>query len=175
MMITCKLKFIDGFRFMWSKLLNLIDNLSGIYKKIYKGCEERRKIKSVCDFIGPNNKRLHYKCKECKKRWLKLINGIIKIFPNTHQFCDGDINKFVSLLRKSVYPYEYMDSWERFVETSLQDKKAFYSELYLEDNTDKDYKHGQKVFEELKLKNYVVTTTCTFKAIHYCLQCIWKL
>ena len=65
-----------------------------------------------------------------------------------------------------------MDSWERFVETSLQDKKAFYSELYLEDNTDKDYKHGQKVFEELKLKNYVVTTTCTFKAIHYCLQCI---
>ena len=46
-----------------------------------------------------------------------------------------------------------MDSWERFDETSLPDKKAFYSELYLEDITDEDYTHAQKVFEELKLKN----------------------
>ena len=46
-----------------------------------------------------------------------------------------------------------MNSWERFDETSLPDKKAFYSELYLEDITDKGYAHAQKVFEELKLKN----------------------
>ena len=45
-----------------------------------------------------------------------------------------------------------MDSWERFNETSLPDKKAFYSELYLEDITDKEYVYAQKVFEELKLK-----------------------
>ena len=49
------------------------------------------------------------------------------------------------LLRKGVYPYEYMDSWERFNETSLPDKKAFYSELNLEDITEKDYVHDQKV------------------------------
>ena len=46
-----------------------------------------------------------------------------------------------------------MDSWERFNETSLPNKKAFYSELYLEDITDEDYIHAQKVFEEFKLKN----------------------
>ena len=57
------------------------------------------------------------------------------------------------LLRKSVYPYEYMDSRERFDDISLPDKKAFYSELYLEDSTGKDYAYAQKVFEELKLKN----------------------
>ena len=34
---------------------------------------------------------------------------------------------FFFLLRKGVYPYEYMDSWERFDETSLPDKEAFYS------------------------------------------------
>ena len=34
-----------------------------------------------------------------------------------------------------------------------QIKKAFYSELYLEDITNKDYTHAQKVFKELKLKN----------------------
>ena len=32
-----------------------------------------------------------------------------------------------------VYPYEYMDNWERFDETSLPDKKAFYSELSLKE------------------------------------------
>ena len=43
------------------------------------------------------------------------------------------------LLRKGAYPYEYMDNWERFDETLLPDKKAFYSKLNLEDITDKDY------------------------------------
>ena len=40
-----------------------------------------------------------------------------------------------------------MDSWERFNDTSLPDKKYFYSELNLEDITDKVYSHAQKVFE----------------------------
>ena len=46
-----------------------------------------------------------------------------------------------------------MDSWERFPETSLPDKKAFYSVLYLENIINEDYTHAQKVFEEFKLKN----------------------
>ena len=75
------------------------------------------------------------------------------MFPNIHQFCNGDINKFILLLRKGFYPYECMDGWERFDETSLPDKNAFYSELNLEDITDKDYAHAQKVFKELKQKN----------------------
>ena len=41
-----------------------------------------------------------------------------------------------------------MDSWERFNKTSLPDKYYFYSELNLEDISDKDYLHSQKVFEE---------------------------
>ena len=45
-----------------------------------------------------------------------------------------------------------MDSWKRFDETMLRNKKAFYSELNLEDITDEDYMHAQKVFDEFKLK-----------------------
>ena len=41
-----------------------------------------------------------------------------------------------------------MDSWERFDETSLPDKKHFYSELNSKGITDKEYSHAQKVFEE---------------------------
>ena len=49
----------------------------------------------------------------------------------THEFCDKDINKFILLLRKGVYSYEYMDSLKRFDVTSLPDKEAFYSSLNL--------------------------------------------
>ena len=49
----------------------------------------------------------------------KRIN---KKFTNIRQVCNGDINKFILLLRKGVYPYEYMDSWERFNETSIPEK-----------------------------------------------------
>ena len=138
---------------MLTSLSSLVDNLSEIFKTKCIGCEERRKIKSVCNFIGLKNNKLNYECKEFLKRWLKRVKGLIKKFPNIHQFCNGDINKFVLLLRKSVYPYEYMDSWERFDEISLPNKKAFYNELYLEDVTNEDYTHAQKIFEELKLKH----------------------
>ena len=37
-----------------------------------------------------------------------------------------------------------MDSWERFNENTLPNKKVFYSELYLKDITDEDYIHAQK-------------------------------
>ena len=53
-------------------------------------------------------------------------------------FAIKDLNKFALLLRKGVYPYEDMDSWEKFNETSLPDKKAFYRKSNLEDITDKD-------------------------------------
>ena len=128
----------------------------------------------MCDFIGFKNSKLHYKCKKCKKGQLKQINELIKKFSNTYKFCNEDINKFDLLLRKGLYPYEYMDSWERFDETSLPDEKAFNSELYLENITDKDYTHAQKVFKECGLKIKVINMTCMFKVMHYCLQMCLK-
>ena len=35
---------------------------------------------------------------------------LINIFKNTYEFCGKDINKFILLLRKGFYPYEYVDS-----------------------------------------------------------------
>ena len=67
---------------------------------------------------------------------------LIKKFSNTYQLCNKDLNKFELLLRKGVYPYEYMDSWKRFKEESLPDKESFYSELNKEHITDEDYAHA---------------------------------
>ena len=78
---------------------------------------------------------------------------LIKRFANTYEFCNEDINKFILSFRKGVYPYEYMDSWERFYETSLPDKEAFYGSLNLEDITDVDYRHAKRVFKNLSNKN----------------------
>ena len=60
----------------------------------------KRKIKSVCDFIGLQNNKLNYKFKECKERSLKPINNLIKKFLNVYQFCNEDINKFVFVVKK---------------------------------------------------------------------------
>ena len=86
---------------------------------------ERKKIRSECDFIGFKSNGRIYRCKECERISTKSINDLIEDFPRMYQFCNGGLNKFVLLLRKGVYPYKYMDSWERFDETPLPDKKYF--------------------------------------------------
>ena len=80
-------------------------------------------------------------------------DALIGKFYNTYQLCNNDLNKFALLLRKSVYPYEYMDRWERFKEESLPDKEYFYSELNKEHITDEDYAHAQIVWDTFNIKN----------------------
>ena len=58
-------------------------------------------------------------------------------YSETHKFCDGDLNNFCQMLRKGVYPCEYMGSWQKFSETPLQNKE-FYSNLTMENITDAD-------------------------------------
>ena len=99
------------------------------------------------------DEQLTFRCSECKKNYKKYFNKeLINRFSSTYKFCNSDINKFILLLRKGVYPYEYMDSWERFNETSLPDKESFYSNLNMEYITDVDYRHAKKVFNEVTLK-----------------------
>ena len=57
------------------------------------------------------------------------------------------------MLRKFVYPYEYMDSLERFDKTSLPKKEDFYSYLNMEDITNADYKNPKRVWKDFKTKN----------------------
>ena len=49
-----------------------------------------------------------------------MLHEILKNrFKSTFKFSDKDTNKFIMLLRKVVYPYEYMDEWEKFNEAAL--------------------------------------------------------
>jgi len=54
------------------------------------------------------------------------------------------------LLRKGIYPYEHINSFDRFDETSIPPKEAFYSRLTRDGISDADYQHAQTVWQEFK-------------------------
>ena len=100
------------------------------------------------------DEQLIFRCFECKKNYKKGFNKeLIKRFANIYEFCNGDINKFILLLRNGVYPYEYMSDWFKFNETSLPDKDAFYSNLNMEGITDVEHRHTKRVFKSFNNKN----------------------
>ena len=147
--VTYKKKFIDSYRFMSMPLSKFIDNLSeGLHNNKCLDCESCR------DYIKTKNEKLILKCFNCKQYYEKRFNKeLIERFASTYEFCNKDLNKFNLLLRKGVYPYEYMDNWERFNETSLPNKESFYSNLNMENIDDIDYRHDNNVFKRFKLKN----------------------
>ena len=57
------------------------------------------------------------------------------------------------LLQKGVYPYEYMDSFDRFKETELPPIGKFYSSLSDESLSKKDYQHAQEVWKTFNCEN----------------------
>ena len=60
------------------------------------------------------------KCASSNKDYSNKIDEELKNrIKNTFKFSTYDINKLILLLRKVVYPYECMDEWEKFNETSL--------------------------------------------------------
>ena len=155
--INYKIKFIDSCRFMSSSLSKLVDNLSeGIHNNKCSDCESNLdyiKITAKLNSLECKNEKLLLKCFNCNSYYKKKFNkNLIKQIKNTYSFCN-DLNKFILLLRKGIYPYEYMDSWGKFNETSLPSKEDFYSNLNMEDIDYIDYRHGNNVFKEFRLEN----------------------
>ena len=120
--IIYKLKFIHSYRFMQYSLSTLVDNLLEINTKEYEN-----------SFI---NKK-------------QLYNLLIEKFYNTYQLSNKDINKFALLLRKGVYPYEYMDSWKRFNELMLLEEDYYYSKLNMKGITKEDIIKHVKMYVTL--------------------------
>ena len=57
------------------------------------------------------------------------------------------------MLQKGVSPYEYLNNWEKFNETSLPDNEEFYSNLNMEDITDADHVHTKRVCKDFETKH----------------------
>ena len=144
--IKYNLKFIDSARFMIGSLGTHVNNLSGLFDC---NCEDEKKRQIK---IKDNDKSVYTRCNTSKKRSKQPINSLKDKFPSTYQLAKGNMDTFIFLLRKGVYPYEYMDSWEKFDETELPSIDKFYSNLNLEDIDKDDYKHAQKVWSTFNIK-----------------------
>ena len=78
-----------------------------------------------------------------------LAHGNNKLFG----FEDYNESQYKLLIQKEIYPYEYMDDWNRFKETALPPKEAFYSKLSMSGVSDQAYEHVRRVWREFGLKD----------------------
>ena len=74
----------------------------------------------------------------CNKKSYRSINELIKRCPNVYSICNNDLDKLLLLLRKGVYPYEYMNTWNRFNECRNPPFEKYYSKLNLTNITKED-------------------------------------
>ena len=119
---------------MASLLSSLVNNLSERIQRIKrkfvhgeKKCETCWIKPKHCDcflpYINVKDNLIEYKCLNCNKNCQRKLDEKLKErFFNTYKCSSHDDNKFISLLQKGVYPYENMDNWEKFNETSLPEK-----------------------------------------------------
>lgn len=73
------------------------------------------------------------------------FQSLKSFFPQNHLF---DL-----LRRKGIYCYDYVDSWKRYEDCQLPDKKYFFNKLSGENISEEDYKHAQKVWQVFQIKN----------------------
>ena len=103
--ITFELRFLDTIRFLNESLENLVQNLKNTcYTK-----EELEKIENKINIVEP-------------------IDKLRKVFKNTSENFIND-EQFLLMIQKGIYPYDYIDNYDRFNETKLPTIDDFYSKL----------------------------------------------
>ena len=78
-----------------------------------------------------------------------LAHGNNKFFG----FEDYNESQYKLLIGKGIYSYEDMDDWNRFKETTLPPKEAFYSKLNMSGVSDQDYEYAPRVWREFGINN----------------------
>ena len=123
-----------------------------------KGEEQQMNINAI-----PNN----------MEKYMAFMLGNHLTFIDSFQFMSSSLDKLVSNLsaeafkytskklkkekfelmrKKGIYPYDFMDSFEKFDKTELPTKEEFYSILNNEHITDEDYSHAQNVWNTFQLQ-----------------------
>ena len=107
------------------------------------------------------------------EKYMAFMLGNHLTFIDSFQFVSSSLDKLVSNLptealkytynrfkqeqfelmkQNGIYPYDHMDSFEKFKQTELPTKEQFYSILNNEHITDEDYQHAQNVWNTFKLQ-----------------------
>ena len=78
-----------------------------------------------------------------------LVRGGKKLFGSE----DYSELQYCLLTRKEAYPYEYINSWNRFNETQLPPLSAFHGNLNMSLISEEDYQHAQRVWKKFGIHN----------------------
>ena len=82
-----------------------------------------------------------------------LVNNLAHGNNEFFGFEEYKESQYKLLIRKGIYSYEYMDDWDKFKETILPPKEAFYSKLNMSGVSDQDYEHARRVWSEFGINN----------------------
>ena len=154
-MLGNHLTFLDSFQFMSSGLDKLVKNITKCGK-----CNTCKPDKCMKLNINNKNKTSQHKtslpcgeCINCKKNDDDEKYCINPIFDKLKYTSEIFKHKKLDLMaRKGVYPYDYMDSFEKF-NSPLPTKEDFYSILNNKDISAEDYEHAKNVWNTFNLKN----------------------
>ena len=142
--IKHKIRFVDTNRLLTRSLDTCVNNLSTLFE-----CDCKNKSNQQIK-LSHNDTNIISKCKSCLKRTNHDIHLIKDKFNCISKLANNSIDNFKLLLRKGLYPYEYMDSFDKFKETPLSSKESFNSAFRNTKISDNDYKHAQKVWKTFK-------------------------
>ena len=78
-----------------------------------------------------------------------LVRGGQRLFG----FEEYTPKQYELLVKNGIYPYEYMSSWDKFKETKLPPKEAFYSKPNMVGVSFENYEHATEVWKEFEIKN----------------------
>ena len=107
---------------------------------------EKKEVKRELRFIDS----FKFMATSLDKLVTNLASSTKEKFKDTRKFFTS--NQFELMLRKGVYPYEYMDSLDRLNETELPPKDKFFSKLSGEGISNEDYEHAKWVWSTFKMK-----------------------
>ncbi|XP_065193194.1 uncharacterized protein LOC135824390 [Sycon ciliatum] len=121
----------------------------------YEDSNQRKRIKKVGEIsVIANNMEKYISFKWRQYRFIdsmaflnSSLDSLVSNTPEDALKLTRTLAHHDLLLRKGVYPYEYMDSFARFDETQLPPKSAFESSLTGEGISDADYAHAQNVWQ----------------------------
>ena len=82
-----------------------------------------------------------------------LVNNLASRGSEFFGFEECSKNQYKLLIKKGIYPYEYMTDWDKFKETKFPPREAFYSKLNISDVGNEDYEHSNRVWKEFGLEH----------------------
>ena len=138
-------EFTDNMRSMVFSLTQSSNKTSGIDSKISQ-IDKKEADNTFTDNMRSMVSSLSQSVDKVSEIDRKISHAaLIEKFYNTYQLNNKDLNKFALLLRKDVYPYEYMDSWNKVNEAAPLVEDHYYSKLNKEGITNEVHKHVKKV------------------------------